>query len=81
MSWLKPRPTNTLKFSYKRRRFGSVADAQRRGVERQRWERGTSATVPNFPAEKIFDSLHIFLASKVNIRILHDANSLQVCAD
>jgi hypothetical protein len=27
--------------------------------------------------EKIFDSLHIFLASKVNIRILHDANSLQ----
>jgi hypothetical protein len=26
---------------------------------------------------KIFGSLHIFLASKVNIRILHDANSLQ----
>jgi hypothetical protein len=29
--------------------------------------------------EKILDSLHIFLASKVNIRILHDANSLQAC--
>jgi hypothetical protein len=39
----------------------------------------------NFPVErrgeKFFGSLHIFLASKVNIRILHDANSLQVCAD
>jgi len=27
--------------------------------------------------EKIFESLHIFLASKLNIRILHNANSLQ----
>jgi hypothetical protein len=35
----------------------------------------------NSPAErrgeKLFDSFHIFLASDVNIRILHDANSLQ----
>jgi hypothetical protein len=30
--------------------------------------------------DKFFESLHIFLASKVNIRILHYANSLQVCA-
>jgi hypothetical protein len=29
--------------------------------------------------EKIFGSMHIFLASNVNIRILHDANSLQAC--
>ncbi len=32
-----------------------------------------------FAGEKILGSVHIFLASKVNIRILHDANSLQAC--
>jgi hypothetical protein len=51
--------------------------ALRRGVKRQRPYR-TSAELRG---DKFFDSLHIFLASKVNIRILHDANSLQVCAD
>ena len=38
-------------------------------------------SLAHFPGEvrgeKFFGSLHIFLASKVNIRILHDANSLQ----